>query len=104
MSDEELIASIPTSADAFDALYRRHVDRVVRFLAGRCRTAEDVADATASTFLAVLSSCSSFRPEGGNGEAWLTRIARNEARRQGHHRQPEESAMLRPARKTAVVR
>lgn len=80
-SDEELIAAIPASADALEALYHRYIDRVVRFLAGRCRTPEDVADAAAATFLAVLQSSKTFRPERGDGERWLFAIARNEARR-----------------------
>jgi RNA polymerase sigma factor (sigma-70 family) len=90
-SDEELIAAIPTSAEAFDTFYRRHIGRVVRFLARRCPSPEDVADATASTFLAVLGSCSSFRPERGSGEGWLLTIARNQAHRQGRDRGRQES-------------
>jgi RNA polymerase sigma factor (sigma-70 family) len=80
-STEDLIAAISTSPDALDLLYRRHIDGVVRFLATRCRTPEDVADAAASTFLAVLRSSQTFQPERGNGERWLFVIAGNEARR-----------------------
>jgi RNA polymerase sigma factor (sigma-70 family) len=77
--DAELIAAIPSSAAAFDAFYRRHITAVMRFLARRCRTPEDVADAAADTFLAVLDSCSTYRSERGSVGAWLYAIARNAA-------------------------
>lgn len=79
--DAELVAAIPASADAFDAFYRRHVGTVLGFLARRCATPEDVADATAATFVAVLTSCRTFRPDKGSARVWLLSIAANEARR-----------------------
>ncbi len=78
-ADAELIAAIPSSAAAFDAFYRRHIDAVMRFLARRCNTPEDVADAAADTFVAVLGSWSTYRPERGSVAAWLYGIARNAA-------------------------
>jgi phosphoribosylaminoimidazole-succinocarboxamide synthase len=77
--DAELIAAIPSSAAAFDAFYRRHIAAVMRFLARRCDTPEDVADAAADTFVAVLGSCSTYRSERGSVAAWLYGIARNAA-------------------------
>jgi RNA polymerase sigma-70 factor (ECF subfamily) len=77
--DEELIEELAASATAFEAFYRRHVAGVTRFLAGRCRTADDVADATASTFLAVLVSSHTYDPQLGSPTSWLYAIARNEA-------------------------
>jgi Sigma-70 region 2 len=73
--DAELIAAIPSSAAAFDSFYRRHISAVMRFLARRCDTPEDVADAAADTFLAVLGSWSTYRPERGSVAAWLYGIA-----------------------------
>lgn len=78
--DAELVAAIPLSVEAFDAFYRRHVGTVVRFLARRCPSAEDVADAAAATFVAVLRSCRTFRADRGSAQSWLLAIAANEAR------------------------
>jgi phosphoribosylaminoimidazole-succinocarboxamide synthase len=78
-SDAELLAAIPTSAAAFDAFYRRHVAAVLRFLARRCCTPEDVADAAAETFVAVLSSWTTYRSDRGSATAWLYGIARRAA-------------------------
>jgi phosphoribosylaminoimidazole-succinocarboxamide synthase len=78
-SDAELLSAIPSSAAAFDAFYRRHIGSVMRFLARRCSTPEDVADATADTFVAVLASCSTYRAERGPVVGWLYGIARNAA-------------------------
>jgi RNA polymerase sigma-70 factor (ECF subfamily) len=89
-TDEELIASVPTSAAAFELFYRRHVSGVTRYLAGRCPTPEDVADATAATFLAVLRSASTFDASQGSATGWLFSIAAHEAHRQGRaHRRDE---------------
>jgi RNA polymerase sigma factor (sigma-70 family) len=77
--DAELIAAIPSSAAAFDAFYRRHIAAVMRFLARRCNTPEDVADAAADTFVAVLGSWSTYHSERGSVAAWLYGIARNAA-------------------------
>ena len=77
--DPELIAAIPSSAAAFDAFYRRHIAAVMRFLARRCNTPEDVADAAADTFVAVLGSWSTYGSERGSVAAWLYGIARNAA-------------------------
>jgi RNA polymerase sigma factor (sigma-70 family) len=81
-SDTELLLTLATSPDAFEDFYRRHVARITRFLAQQLRTPEDVADAVATTFLAVLVSVATFDPERGSPTAWLYAIARNEARGQ----------------------
>ncbi|MFI1408428.1 RNA polymerase sigma factor [Streptomyces sp. NPDC020707] len=70
---------------AFEAFYRRHVDAVTRFMARRVTDPHTVADLTAETFLAVIDSARTYRPELGSETAWLYGIARNvvatEARR-----------------------
>jgi RNA polymerase sigma-70 factor (ECF subfamily) len=93
--DAELISAIPTSAEAFDAFYRRHIDAVLRFLARRCATPEDVADAAAATFVAVLTSSWTFRPERGNPRSWLLSIAANEARKLVSKRGRQRAVALR---------
>jgi RNA polymerase sigma factor (sigma-70 family) len=94
-TNEELLAAIPADVGAFEVFYRRYIDRVIRFLAGRCQSPEDVADAAAATFLAVLDSIATFRPDLGNGEGWLFTIARNEALRLSRVRSREETLLGR---------
>jgi len=78
-SDGRLLELLKTDPVAFEAFYRRHIVGVMRYLARRCDSPEDVADATASTFLAVLVSSSTFDSSLGSPTAWLYTIARNEA-------------------------
>lgn len=77
--DAELITAITTSPAAFDAFYRRHIAAVMSFLARRCNTPEDVADAAADTFVSVLGSPTTYDAERGSVTAWLYGIARNAA-------------------------
>jgi RNA polymerase sigma factor (sigma-70 family) len=78
-SDERLLELLRTDPVAFEGFYRRHVAGVMRYLAARCQSPEDVADATTATFLAVLTSSGTFDPALGSPTAWLYTIARNEA-------------------------
>jgi RNA polymerase sigma factor (sigma-70 family) len=78
-SDGRLLELVKADPAAFEAFYRRHIAGIMRYLAGRCESPEDVADATAATFLAVLMSSNTFDPELGTPSAWLYAIARNEA-------------------------
>lgn len=82
-SDEELLRQIASSPAGLEAFYRRHVESVTGFLASRCRTPEDLADAVSATFVAVLISARSYDPDLGSPTAWLFAIARNEALGQG---------------------
>jgi RNA polymerase sigma-70 factor (ECF subfamily) len=74
-SDAELLAAAASSPAAFEAFYSRHVDKVVGFCTRRLRDPEDVADVVANTFLAVLTSSGSYRPDRGDPGAWLIGIA-----------------------------
>lgn len=60
---------------AFELFYRRHVDSVVRFASRRLTQPADVADLTADTFVAALTSAAAYRPERGEPGAWLIGIA-----------------------------
>ncbi len=82
-SDVELLREVASSPAGLEAFYRRHVEEVTRFLARRCRTPEDLADAVSATFVAVLVSARTYNPDLGSPGAWLYAIARNEALRQG---------------------
>src|SRR5512133_2292206 len=55
-SDAQLLGRLGHDTDSLRAFYLRHVGAVTRFLARRCRTPEDLADAVAQTFVEVIGS------------------------------------------------
>lgn len=91
-TDRELLFSVSTDPAAFEVFYRRHIDRVVRFAARRVGNPADVADAAAATFVAVLTSASSYDPDRGEPTAWLMRIAARVIA-DGYRRSARDSAL-----------
>jgi RNA polymerase sigma factor (sigma-70 family) len=79
--DAELLSRAGSDPVAFEQFYRRHFATVTRYLARRCATPEDVADATSATFLAVMLSGSTYDPNAGHVLSWLCSVAANEAKR-----------------------
>ncbi len=79
--DAELLGRAGHDPVAFEQFYRRHFATVTRFLARRCATPEDVADATSATFLAVMLWGSTYKPSEGQPVGWLCSVAANEAKR-----------------------
>jgi RNA polymerase sigma factor (sigma-70 family) len=73
-NDRDLLAALAVDPRAFEAFYRRHVDRVIGFAARRLRDPDDVADVVATTFLTVLSAVGSYDPQRGEPVAWLLGI------------------------------
>ena len=76
--DRTLARDARTNRDAFAQLYRRHADRVYRYLLVRLGDQHLAQDVTAQTFLAALERLATYR---GDGEfiSWLLAIARNKA-------------------------
>jgi RNA polymerase sigma-70 factor (ECF subfamily) len=62
---------------AFEALYRRYVDRVYSYAFYQLGDHHDAEDATERTFLAALRGIRTYRDDGATFRAWLFRIARN---------------------------
>ncbi len=92
--DEALAREARGNPAAFAALYRRHVNRVYRYLLVRVGDVHDAQDLTAQTFLAALEGIAGYR---GRGEfvAWLLGIARRKAAdhfRRGRTTLPLEAA------------
>ena len=85
-SDERLLAALPRDPAALEAFYRRHVGTVTRFLARRCRTPEDLADAVAETFVQAISAAPRFDASRGGAAAWLLGVAANCASTQARAR------------------
>jgi RNA polymerase sigma-70 factor (ECF subfamily) len=76
LNDAELIEAARCEAGAFDALYRRYVQRVYRYCSARVGKGQDAEDLTAQIFLAVLESLDGYE-ERSCFAAWLFGIARN---------------------------
>jgi RNA polymerase sigma-70 factor, ECF subfamily len=76
--DRTLARDARTNRDAFAQLYRRHADRVYRYLLVRLADQHLAQDVTAQTFLAALERLATYRGE-GEFISWLLAIARNKA-------------------------
>ena len=64
------------AAAEFERLYRANVDAVTAYFARRADEPQVVADLTADTFVAVITSFGSFDPRKGTARAWVFGIAR----------------------------
>jgi RNA polymerase sigma factor (sigma-70 family) len=60
----------------FERLYRANVDAVTAYFARRAADPQVVADLTADTFVAAITSFGSFDPRKGTARAWVFGIAR----------------------------
>jgi len=63
-------------ADAFSELYRRHVDRIYRYLLLRVNDDTVAEDLTSEVFVRALESLASYEDRGAPFAAWLYRIAK----------------------------
>jgi RNA polymerase sigma-70 factor, ECF subfamily len=95
--DADLLRRLSDDPAAFEAFYRRHVDRVIGFAARRVRDPADAADLVATTFVTVLTAARSYDPGRGEPGAWLlgitARLIANARRRQAR----ESAALARIA-------
>jgi RNA polymerase sigma factor (sigma-70 family) len=63
-------------AAEFERVYRDNVDAVTAYFARRAAEPQVVADLTADTFVAAITSFGSFDPRRGTARAWVFGIAR----------------------------
>jgi RNA polymerase sigma factor (sigma-70 family) len=63
-------------AAEFEQLYRAQVDSITAYFARRSSDPQTVADLTADTFVAAITSFRTFDPRRGSGRVWLFGIAR----------------------------
>lgn len=73
--------ALSDDGDAFAELYRRHVDKILRFHQRRVLDPHDAFDMTSETFAAALVSLDRFDPGRSEFVGWLHGIARNVWRR-----------------------
>ena len=62
-------------AEAFTELYRRHVDRIYRYMLLRVSDEAVAEDLTSEVFVRALESLSAYEDRGAPFAAWLYRIA-----------------------------
>ena len=74
-ADAQLVEAARTDPAAFDALYRRHVAAVYRYVRARVDSTTTAEDLTSSVFMDVLAGLPAYREQGRFG-AWLFTIAR----------------------------
>lgn len=63
--------------EAFEVFYRKHAERVSRFVARRVTDPHTVDDLTTEIFLAAIDTAGMYKAERGGEVAWLFGIARN---------------------------
>ena len=77
--------------EAFAELYRRHVDRVYRYLLARTGSVQDAQDITSQTFLSALEGIHHYRGE-ASFAGWVLGIARRKLA--DHYRSPDKSGNM----------
>jgi RNA polymerase sigma-70 factor (ECF subfamily) len=73
----ELVQRASTDAEAFGALYERHVRRIYNYIYYRTGNPHDAEDLTARVFQRALRHVGAFEDKGVPFSAWLYRIAHN---------------------------
>ena len=96
-TDEDLLGRLSFDPTAFEAFYRRHVDRVIGFAARRVSEPADAADLVAATFVTVLTAAGSYDPRRGEPTAWLLGITARLVANARRRRARESAAMARIA-------
>jgi RNA polymerase sigma factor (sigma-70 family) len=102
-SDEQLLSATPESPSAFAVFYRRHEGAVLGYFMRRSKDAELAADLTAETFAAALLGAKRYRPDRGEGLAWLYGIARHRLMRSIEQGQVEDRARRKLALPRLVI-
>ncbi len=96
--DDALALKARQDRAAFAELYRRHFERVFRYLMAHTGSREEAQDLAAITFMAAMESLPRYEPR-GKFLAWLLAIARNKAAM--HHRTRKPQVPLESAHEIA---
>lgn len=96
-SDEALLVRAARDPEAFETLYRRHVDAVVRFAARHSTDPDAVVDLAAAVWLEVVASLDRFDPRRGRALPWILGIAANLCASEQRRRAREHEALRRLA-------
>lgn len=77
MRDEELAVLAKSQELALSSLYRRHVDRIARYVSRQIPSRQDAEDVTAQVFLQMVRGLPRWMPSDVPFTAWLFRLATN---------------------------
>ena len=77
LDEVALVELAKSDAEAFGALYERHVDRIYNYVYYRIGNSSDAEDLTARTFYQALDNIDRYVDKGLPFIAWLYRIAHN---------------------------
>ena len=95
MHDEAILASLDRDPDTFATFYRRHVGRLLEYLAGCTPNERLAAELCAETFAVALRGAYRFDPERGDAAEWLDGISRRLLARADRRGAPDDRARTR---------
>ena len=90
-----MAATAQGGADAFAALYRRHLPRVLAFTLQATGDPELAADLAGEVFATALAAAGRYRPEQESAAPWLLGIAHNKLRESRRRGQVENATRRR---------
>jgi RNA polymerase sigma-70 factor (ECF subfamily) len=76
-SDETLAEMAKSNEQALTVLYRRHIDRIARYVAHHIRSKHDAEDVTSQVFMAMVRGLPKWKDKQVPFVAWLYRLATN---------------------------
>ena len=76
--EEQLIEDSKKDPQAFERLYIKYYDQILRFVYKRMESLDDTRDITSTVFTKALSNISKYKHMGFPFSSWLYRIAVNE--------------------------
>jgi RNA polymerase sigma-70 factor (ECF subfamily) len=101
VADATLVAEVRSGDEqALEALYRRYVTAIYRFIQAQVRSAPDAEDLTSETFANMLRGIRDFRGD-ASFKNWLYQIARNAVR---NHRRSGSYRLVVPLGGDVAVR
>src|ERR1041385_313521 len=76
--EQQLIEDSKKDPQAFERLYIKYYDQILRFVYKRIESIDDTRDITSTVFIKALSNISKYKHMGFPFSSWLYRIAVNE--------------------------
>ncbi|MBK7668389.1 MAG: hypothetical protein IPJ32_14255 [Sphingobacteriaceae bacterium] len=76
--EQKLIEQSKTDPQAFERLYIKYYEQILKFVYKRVESLDDTRDITSTVFIKALSNISKYKDMGFPFSSWLYRIAINE--------------------------
>jgi RNA polymerase sigma-70 factor (ECF subfamily) len=77
LTDDELAERAKSDESALAALYRRHVQRIARYISRRIRQQQEAEDVTSQVFMSMVRGLPKWQSGNAPFLAWLFRLATN---------------------------